>query len=158
MVSTTTNLAGLPSNDVQEQLAALQNRCQAPGGGAAVMQALYICALHCVPLPDWLRSHFVRRAGLVQRAELGSWDDAFGRPWPRGAKKLMQARQGLAMRSRIYARVWELVIDKHRPLNAALFDQLGPEFERSGSTIERLYYQEIHAGRPSVATVKRSLA
>lgn len=65
------------------------------GCGFDVMDAVSRCMRHDLVAPDWLARAFVRRYDSVLNCRVGSWDDAFGRPYPLRARlgTLRQRRQ-----------------------------------------------------------------
>lgn len=56
------------------------------GDGHAVMAAVTRCAHQRLLMPDWLAEAFVARAEPVLNAAVGSWDEAFGLPYPKRAR------------------------------------------------------------------------
>jgi hypothetical protein len=145
--------------EAERQLENLRELSLAPGGGLPVMRALNLCMAHRLDVPDWLRLEFSRRAGRVLRAEAGTWDAAFGRPWRRGTPEgLQRERERMTLRAEVYEKVWQCAIQDRRAINAVLFDELAKDFGVSGSTLERHYYAALSEGRPSVAEVRRNLS
>ena len=111
--------------------------------------------LHGLAVPRWLAIEFVRRCELVIGACVGSWDEAFGRPWP-ARTRLPQVRRRRALQKRVHQAVFSLAIAEP---TAALwrddvFQRVGDQIGKSGSTVERIYYQALRDGLPSVATMR----
>ena len=141
------------------ELEGLRERCLSPDGGCDVLRAVSVCALHGLVMPPWLADAFVARRARVADAFVGSWDEAFGRPWPKGTK-LALVRQKRLLRSRVHAAVWKAVDeDRSRPIKRILFDEIGeqPGICKSGATTERLYYEALAQGAVNVADWRAAL-
>ncbi len=58
------------------------------------LRAVAQCLMHGLPVPDWITQPFLAQVAKVGRCDVGSWDDAFGRPFKKGehrnAAKLRQ--------------------------------------------------------------------
>lgn len=136
----------------------MRAQCLAADGGSAVMRAVHLCHLRRAAVPDWLRDEFSRRFLLVHDAHVGSWDEAFGRPYPKNTRlhDLRRRRQLLGV---VHAAVWELAVHQGRNVTRDLFEEVGErrEVNASGATVERLYYEALRQGRPSAAAVRKVL-
>lgn len=56
------------------------------GGGFDTMDAVSRCIRHDLVAPAWLARAFLRRYDSVLNCRVGSWDEAFGRPYPKRAR------------------------------------------------------------------------
>lgn len=52
------------------------------GNGFAVLDAISRCARHGLVMPDWLARQYLTRYHGVLNCRVGSWDQAFGAPFP----------------------------------------------------------------------------
>lgn len=144
--------------EAERQLENLRDQCLAPGGGLPTMKAMHLCAIHRLNAPAWLLTEFARRTGRVLRAEAGSWDAAFGRPWRRVTPDGLQSeRDRLDLCSQVYDAVWKLALEDGRAINADLFKELATKFGKSRATLVRRYREAVLDGRPSVAELRRSM-
>jgi hypothetical protein len=93
------------------------------------LDGIAVCAIHDLVAPHWLAAAYLRGFRAVANCRVGSWDEAFGSPVPKG-------RQVAAMRRDRLRRpaIWNLVID---------FTQRFPE-----EPLERLWeaFDVAHAG------------
>lgn len=108
-------------------------------------------------MPEWLASEFARRHAMVATAQLGTWDLAFGRPWPPGDKRLAAARRRMKLKALVHEWVWRLAIkDRDLPINQDLFERIGamPEIGQSRSTVAKLYYESLAEGLPNIADMR----
>ena len=126
--------------DMQE----LKNRHDA-GDKRAVLDALLVCLgsfPNMKPIPDWVRLAFIEAYGKIYAAEVGSWDDVFGRP-----KGHLDARR---RRFRLRYPVWRrardwLHVRKHKR-DSALFEALGREFGIGERQAREMFYEMENAG------------
>lgn len=108
------------------------------GDKAALLGAIRICANHDLVMPEWLARGFIRGYDKALRHEVGSWDDAFGRPFPKG-KHLNAARK---KRSKAPA-LWMKVRKMHeagRAIDDGLFEEVGEEFGLGKTQASEFYY------------------
>lgn len=140
------------------ELERMRPACEAAGGGCAIMDAVAHCALHRLLMPEWLATCFIRMRAPVVDAEVGSWDQAIGRPWPRRAR-LSTIRRRIAAKALVHAAVWRAVQDDPtRGINRILFDEIGeqPDIAAGGSLVAELYYEAVADGRLNVAVWRRA--
>jgi hypothetical protein len=52
------------------------------GNPLALMDMIFWCATFGWKLPQWAADAFISGANKVRSAQVGSWDEAFGRPYP----------------------------------------------------------------------------
>lgn len=81
------------------------------GDKSAVLFALYRC-LECeVPIPDWVAEAFVAECAKVAGFQVGTWDEAFGRPRPKGTH--------LATKRKHASKGWRVYLDVSLQLRQA---------------------------------------
>ena len=117
------------------------------------MEGISLCAIHGVPIPQWCGTEFLQRFLMVKDARAQSWDEAFGRPWPKGTR-LKSVRRHRQVTRRIHHEVFALIrADLSRTINRDLFEEIGelPCICLSGSVVEKIYYESIRQGAMSVA-------
>ncbi|MEY4750398.1 MAG: hypothetical protein RIQ60_2612 [Pseudomonadota bacterium] len=143
----------------QREVEQLRAQCLSDQGGPAVLQAVNLCALHNLLMPAWLRDEYVKRHHLVADAHARSWDDAFGRPWPKRTRLATVRRRRVLIR-RVHTEVWKLAASRpDLAIKRELFDMVG-ELEGihlEGSTVDRLYYAALRAGFVNVAEWRRAM-
>lgn len=69
-----------------QQINALLKDKVLAGDGFAVLDAVSRCARSNLLMPDWLAVAFIQRYDQVLNARVGSWDEAFGAPYPDRAR------------------------------------------------------------------------
>jgi hypothetical protein len=110
------------------------------GGEKRALLYAIRCCLHLRrPLPEWLRVAFLDAYDSATGFEIKSWDDAFGRPHPKGMHLEIEKRN-LELRPLIIQRVEALRAEK--PIDKALFEQIGEELNLGGTTVSDIYYDE----------------
>jgi len=113
------------------------------GDKVALLGAIRICANHDLPLPDWASRAFIRAYDRVLRLDTGSWDDAFGRPYPKG-KHLSAMRK-----KRMYRYPVRVAVAREhkagRAIDASLFEKIGDEFGLGKTLTAELYYGKTKA-------------
>lgn len=122
--------------------------------GFAVMEAVSQCSRYGLVLPDWLASEFRRRFNAVKFHRAASWDDeqAFGRPYPKGAHLHRLRKERLW--PEICWTVRELLDDDpNRAIDEALFDDVSERMRGlkgienpkglGRSECQRIYYEHV---------------
>jgi hypothetical protein len=135
-----------------------RHACEGIGGGTVTLQCIRLCAANRMVIPDWLATQFLKRFVRWDSAEVGSLDEAFGWRWPKGPKRLAQARERIALRAAVHAWVYRLAhVDNDLSITPELFARIGrmPEINRCASTVGELYYEALREGRPDVAWLRR---
>jgi hypothetical protein len=115
------------------------------GNKAAVLLAVYQCALMRKPLPEWLRAAFINAYESAARFEIRSWDEAFGPPQEKGAH-LATRKQHAELRFDILWRVHELAASG-QSIDEEMFEKIADELgDRgvgiAGGTVSDIYYDE----------------
>lgn len=143
---------------VDLELDRLREACLAADGGCAVMRCVWLCALHGLQMPQWLRDPFIRNYNRVSDAHVATWDEAFGRPWPRRTR-LAMVRRRRSEQLRAHEAVWALLrTDPRRPVNRDLFEEAGEPIGYSGAQAERLYYAAVSDGMTNLAAWKAAMS
>jgi len=115
------------------------------GDKRAVLDALDICLFNSLSIPKWCSKAFVAAMYKIQYYEVKSWNDVFGKPYPKGtgARAERMKLDGLWIYKAVEARS-----KKGEAIGRRLFENVGIELgvERgygcgSGTTIERTYYE-----------------
>ncbi len=114
------------------------------GSGRAVLEAVSICALRGLVMPDWLASAFLLRFRAVTQSRAASWDDplSFGRPYPKGTNIQAQRKA-----FRLSVRVYNEVVSIRRkepmtPIDKGLFERVGKPLGL-GATLAQAYYYDM---------------
>src|ERR1700730_7484658 len=110
------------------------------GNPLALMDMIFWCATFGWKLPQWAADAFISAANKVRSAQVGSWDEAFGRPYhPR--KHLGKAHRSLRTME-IYLRVTELHDRDNIPIDKEhMFNPVAEEFGLAGTQCADLYYE-----------------
>ena len=104
-----------------------------------MLEMIFWCFRWDRPVPEWARSAFVGSYQKVHTAEVGSLDEAFGRPYPVGAQ--LAATRANNQRSQIFARVEHLRETEGATVDEGLFERVGAEFGLGKTKCSRLYYE-----------------
>jgi hypothetical protein len=92
------------------------------GNHWCLMQTIALCAEHRVPLPDWAASAYLKAYKDVGSAQAMSWDEVFGRPWPKGTHKSAAQRES-KLRNKVGMRVRQILQDEPgTPIDSGLFE------------------------------------
>ena len=114
------------------------------GDTLSLLSAVNQCAMHDLPMPEWVRRGYIDRYRRVVEYEVKSWDDAFGRPHPKGLH-LENARHRRSRRCPVYVRVHEILhLKPDTSIDRGLFERVGAEFGISKTVAEELYYEVKH--------------
>jgi hypothetical protein len=107
------------------------------GEPTALMDMIYWCVKFEWILPPWAAKAFIERADRVRYGEVGSWDDALGRPYPVGkhVSRVRESRRSWP----IYIRVRQRV-NEGAALTDPLFEEVGVEFDVGKTRCKELYY------------------
>ncbi|WP_150048682.1 hypothetical protein [Methylomonas rhizoryzae] len=104
-----------------------------------LMVAISECAVHGLVMPDWVAMGYLRGFYAVSNARLKSWDDAFERPYPKGTNlKAVRKKRELSM-AVLNSINSILQSNPKTPIDSALFEQVGQEFD-IGKTLAADYY------------------
>lgn len=109
------------------------------GDRNALLGAIRICANHDLVMPEWLARAFIRAYDKVLRHDVGSWDDAFGRPLPKG-RHLNAARKKRNKAPAVWRRVRKLH-EEGRAIDDLLFEDVGKELGLGKTLVSEFYYE-----------------
>ncbi len=128
-----------------ERRAALEDierleKAYAKGNKRALFDAISYCADFDLVMPAWVSRAFIEGWFKVVFCGVGSWDEAFGKPYPKG-KHLGEMQKDAEARFGILSRVEELRADEGAALGDDLFERVGQEFNMSKTRANRLYYE-----------------
>jgi hypothetical protein len=146
------------SDGVKNTLEDLRKRFE-DGRRFALIEAVGACARADLPLPQWAAEAFGRGLRAIEDFEIGSLDDAFGRPHPKG---MHLGRARLKKWNRML--VFDIIRDFRReypevPLGDELFEIVGRHLGVGGSTlVSELYYDMKRERDELVAEVKADAA
>jgi hypothetical protein len=110
------------------------------GDDFALLLAIRKCANFDMVMPDWVARNFIRRFDQVLSCRVGSWDEAFGQPYP--GKHLKGLRRNRELRFAIWVRIRKI---RRRfpaiPIDERLFGHIGKKFGIQKTKVGELYYQ-----------------
>jgi hypothetical protein len=115
-------------------------RQYAAGDRFALLHAIRVCANHDLVIPLRAALAYIRCFDAVLTCRTDAWDDAFGRPYPPGMH-IAKARQRRQLRFQIYNRVQAILRSERTPIDEALFERVGDEFDIGKTLCNKLYYQ-----------------
>jgi hypothetical protein len=108
------------------------------GNKHALAELISMCATYGRVIPRWAGGEFYRAVRKVERLEVASWDEVFGRPLPKG-KRLSAERRKRAMVSPVMQGVARRCADGE-VLSKELFVRVGKDVGASGTVVEEVYY------------------
>jgi hypothetical protein len=115
------------------------------GSDFALLQAVAECALHGLVMPPWLSQNYLERYRKVVHADVGTWDEAFGRPYPKG-KHLESLQQRRDLRLAVYNEIRARLASAEAPAKDDLFyEEVGAKF-KIGKTLCKDLYREVSQG------------
>jgi hypothetical protein len=127
-----------------EDYSALQRKEYEAGNQTALLPMILICVQDQKPLPDWAGTAFENAYHLVVTGGARSWDDVFGKPYPKG-KHVHSSSGKLSRAFAIHALVRDIHKKEGVPIDVGLFDRVGRGTGFGGSTvIGKLYYKAEH--------------
>jgi len=125
------------------------------GDSQALLGTIQICLRTGVQTPLWAIEAFADCTERVFEADVGSWDEAFGRPYPKGTH-LATLRQKLKLDSysRVFHRISQILdwrpgeppiadwLTERASIGPALFEAVGKEFGVGPRTCKDRYYEQ----------------
>jgi hypothetical protein len=122
---------------VAERLEILKQKFS-QGNKAALLMAIYQCALMRRPLPEWLCVEFILAYEAATAYKIRSWDEAFGPPQERGSH--LDARRDYAeLRYPVALRVALRAPDQS--IDPGLFEKIGIELGIGKNKASDAYYK-----------------
>ena len=122
--------------------------------GFDVLAAVRVCANCDLVMPDWLVREFITRYISVLSCSVKSWDDAFGRPYPKG-RHIAALRKALRHRAGVFVDVIDMV-KRGRKINKELFKEVGKARGLGATLAEKLYYEEYRRHPISLSIYRKS--
>jgi hypothetical protein len=111
------------------------------GDDFALLSAIRECANFDLVMPDWVAQNYIRRFDRVLNCHVKSWDEAFGKPYAKGAH-IAALRQHRTLRLAILSRIRQVrAMEPDTPIDDGLFERVGAEFGIGKTTCSELYYQ-----------------
>lgn len=106
------------------KLAELEKRFAA-GENGVILDAVSLCALDDLVMPEWLARAFLKQYRKVRHYHEKSWDGAFGKPHKKGTHLAAERK-----RQRLAIQIWNKAVDilrndPSRPIDAELYGQAG---------------------------------
>ncbi|WP_347275778.1 hypothetical protein [Candidatus Kuenenia sp.] len=105
-----------------------------------LMQAIGVCAAHHLPLPLWAAKAYIEGYNKIADAKSKSWDEVFGRPYPKGTH-LATLRKEKMFKRAVYNEISR--IKKSQPdiaIDDGLFEKVGKKFGIGKTTASEYYY------------------
>jgi len=94
------------------------------GDDSALMESVACCARSGLPLPRWLAAEVVERQARVKYLHVSSWDEVFGKPFPKG-KTRESAKRLRYEQARVFLLAQRLRDERGMKLDAELFETIG---------------------------------
>jgi len=110
------------------------------GDGFALLAALRRCANHSLAMPEWVASAYITKYDKVLNCEVASWDEAFGKPYPK--KHISKLRQRRSLRFDVYNRLRQVLVDEpDTMIDDGLFERVGAQVGIGKTLCNELYYE-----------------
>lgn len=111
------------------------------GDGYMLMAAIRACAEHGLPMPQWAADAYAAAFDRIHRAEVRSWDEVLGAPFPKSANLNTERNK----RNRLAVKVWNraheiLASEPDAVIDASLFERVGAEFHVGKTRASELFY------------------
>ncbi len=103
-----------------------------------LMTAIRTCANHDLPLPEWAAKAYISAYDTINNAEKKSWDDVFGKPYPKG-RHLNAINKKKRLRFAVFFAVEEKA--KSLPIDEGLFEEVGKKFNIQKTLASEYYYE-----------------
>lgn len=127
------------------------------GEPAALLDAIHVCAVHSLPMPEWLELGYLDAYRSVRwKAEKKSWDDVFGAPFPKGTH-VRRIQRDQHYKWKVYAAVTQRR-EEGWPTDEGLFEDVADELGLKKTHVSELYYQVKHMFDSPPEIVKALLA
>jgi len=137
----------------------LRPRIEAGTDGRALMLAVDLCGMAMMPMPKWLATELSRRANRVFTGRATSWDDAFGRPWPKNYRPAAALHRRRVVIPKVTAAIRATVAaNPSVPIDKLFWEQIGAVAEVGATTAENAYRQSLVMFGPSIQSLRVNLA
>lgn len=111
------------------------------GDRGALFSAIRVASVHGLPLPAWAAEAFVRGYNQVLNCRIDSWDEAFGKPFRKGAH-LSALRKKRESRMAVLLAVQE-AIENDETICSELFERVGRPLGLGKTLTEEFYYEAL---------------
>ena len=119
------------------------------GDGFALLGAVRICANFDLVMPEWLAREFIQRYDRVLTCEADSWDDAFGRPYPKGTH-LNALRKQRRLKHAVWGEVQSILMrEPATAIDAHLFERVGARLNIGKTLAASYYYAAVRLSGPA---------
>ena len=123
-----------------QKLKEIADEYRETGAGNLILQAIYECGKNDLPMPKWCAYEYLKKYRDVYFSKVTKWDDAFGRPWPKGTHK-KDFRKYKSDALRVKERVEEIIKNEGTPIDGELFKRVGRKLGVGAATkTSELYY------------------
>jgi len=110
------------------------------GNKSALLHGLYVCLELRRPIPEWLQHAFLKVFESVERYEIRTWEQVFGKPVPKSTH-LKPRKRDAVLPLIIIEQVEELKRAGNK-VNKDLFTEVGKEWGINGTRAREIYYHE----------------
>lgn len=115
------------------------------GDNTSLLEAMRLCAVHLLPMPDWVASAYLAGFGMWRFHHVATLDEAFGVQRLKGTH-LKTKRKVLELNLAVPAMVVKLRA-QGRAIDEALFEDVGKALGISSSTASKAYYASSYYRR-----------
>jgi hypothetical protein len=114
---------------------------QKGGEQSIILDALFLCSLHSLPIPQWCQMAYLESYRKVKHYKAKSWDDVFGKPHKKGvhlAAKKDEREKSLL----VYYAIKQIKQNESSTrTDKALFERVGAEYGICATLAEEFYYK-----------------
>lgn len=139
-----------------QNLRELEGRAASLNGGE-VLDLVADCAAHGLVIPSWLAAEFLERHGLVRGFHAKSWDDAFGKPFPKSAR-LTSVRKRQERMRRLSKLVMGFVLSSPQAKLDPMWDEWGKLLGVSSKEAQKIHKDAVAAGMVMATRRLREIA
>ena len=108
--------------------------------GRAILRAIRRCANCDIVMPEWLAQAYISRYDKVVNCQVDRWDDAFDKPFPKGAH-LSALRKKRKSDMAVWVAVRErLDMEPDTAIDKGLFEEIGKPLGLGATLTEEFYY------------------
>jgi hypothetical protein len=108
------------------------------GNKSVLLDGLYVCLELRRPIPEWLQQAFLKVFESVERCEIRTWEQVFGKPVPRGTH--LRPRKRDAELPLIIIEHVEALKRAGRKVDKDLFREVGKEWGINATRASEIYY------------------
>jgi hypothetical protein len=108
------------------------------GNKSVLLDGLYVCLELRRPIPEWLQQAFLKVFESVERCEIRTWEQVFGKPVPRGTH--LRPRKRDAELHLIIIEHVEALKRAGRKVDKDLFREVGKEWGINATRASEIYY------------------